>query len=99
VVRAQLVRRPHLTRRLTEGAPGPLTLVSAPAGFGTTPLLAQFLPESGLPSAWLSLAEQDNDPACLLRDLVAALRTIAAPMGDRLLGYSSLRSPCQPMRR
>ena len=47
--RTHLVRRPQLTERLTLGALGPLTLVSAPAGFGKTTLLAQWLAESGMP--------------------------------------------------
>src|SRR5690348_11856645 len=41
--RAHLVRRPQLAARLTQGVRGPLTLVSAPAGFGKTTLLAQWL--------------------------------------------------------
>ncbi len=59
--RAQLVRRPQLAERLTQGAVGPLTLVSAPAGFGKTTLLAQWLAESGMPVAWLSLEPGDNE--------------------------------------
>jgi len=46
--RAHLVRRPQLAERLTQGVMGPLTLVSAPAGFGKTTLLAQWLAESGM---------------------------------------------------
>ena len=53
--RAHLVRRPQLAARLTQGVMGPLTLVSAPAGFGKTTLLVQWLAESGMPVAWLSL--------------------------------------------
>ncbi len=46
--RAHLVRRPQLAERLTQGAVGPLKLISAPAGFGKTTLLAQWLAESGM---------------------------------------------------
>src|SRR5215472_1085081 len=53
--RAQLVSRPELIERLQEGIQGPLTLISAPAGFGKTTLLAQWLVESDMPVAWLSL--------------------------------------------
>src|SRR6266568_4570616 len=60
--RAHLVRRPQLAERLTQGVMGPLTLVSAPAGFGKTTLLAQWLAESGMPVAWLSLEPGDNEP-------------------------------------
>jgi LuxR family maltose regulon positive regulatory protein len=92
--RAQLVRRPHLTARLTQGAVGPLTLVSAPAGFGKTTLLAQWLSESGPPAAWLSLDEGENDPARFLTYLVAALQTIAPTLGEGVVGV--LQTPQPP---
>src|SRR5215471_10965393 len=83
-VRAKLVRRPRLTARLTDGASGPLTLVSAPAGFGKSALLAEWLSETSTPAAWLSLSPEDNEPACLLRYLVAALQTNAPSVGQGL---------------
>jgi LuxR family maltose regulon positive regulatory protein len=79
--RAQLVRRPHLTARLTQGVMGPLTLVSAPAGFGKTTLLAQWLAESGMPVAWLSLEPGDNEPVRFLSYLIAALQTLDPQLG------------------
>jgi LuxR family maltose regulon positive regulatory protein len=74
-LRMPLVSRTHLVNRLHEGMAGPLTLLSAPAGYGKTTLLAQWLTESELPSAWLSLEAQDNDPVRFLSYLLAALRT------------------------
>ena len=79
--RAQLVRRPHLTERLTQGVAGPLTLISAPAGFGKTTLLAQWIEESGIPVAWLSLEREDNDPVRFLTYLIAALQTQDPQLG------------------
>src|SRR5262249_53527219 len=79
--RAHLVRRPQLTARLTQGLAGPLTLISAPAGFGKTTLLAQWLAESGTPAAWLSLDAEENDPARFLTYLVAAVQAIAPNIG------------------
>ena len=73
--RAKLVSRPHLVKRLQEGIAGPLTLLSAPAGYGKTTLLAQWLAESATPVAWLSLEPQDNDPVRFLTYLLAALQT------------------------
>mgnify|MGYP001156492518 FL=1 len=52
-----LVPRPLLTARLNEGLAGPLTLVSAPAGFGKTTLVSSWLRQVDLPAAWLSLDE------------------------------------------
>jgi LuxR family transcriptional regulator, maltose regulon positive regulatory protein len=92
--RSHLVRRPHLTARLTQGVEGPLTLVSAPAGFGKTTLLAQWLADSSTPSAWLSLDEGENDPARFLMYLIAAVQTVSASVGAGILGM--LQSPQPP---
>ncbi|MFN0281206.1 MAG: LuxR C-terminal-related transcriptional regulator [Kineosporiaceae bacterium] len=77
--RHQLVSRPRLTGLLPAGgsAMPRLVLVSAPAGFGKTTVLAQWLATgAGLVAhvAWLSLDEGDNDPRRFLAHLVAALR-------------------------
>ena len=53
-----------------------LTLVIAPAGYGKTTLLSTWLEQSDLPSAWLSLDEQDNDPALFVTYLISAVRTL-----------------------
>jgi len=79
--RTHLVRRPQLAERLTQGAVGPLTLVSAPAGFGKTTLLAQWLAESGMPVAWLSLEAGDNEMVRFLSYLIAALQTLDPHLG------------------
>jgi LuxR family maltose regulon positive regulatory protein len=81
--RPQLVARPRLAERLdtTLEAGHRLTLVSAPAGFGKTTLLSDWLTHLGkthstVRLAWLSLDDGDNDLARLLTHLVAALRTV-----------------------
>src|SRR5918994_5062300 len=95
--RTNLVARPRLTAMLQREAGRKLTLVSAPAGFGKTTLLVEWL-RSRAPGAgsvaWLSLEEGDNDPARLLSYLVAALRSISGEIGEGVL--SSLRSPEPP---
>ena len=91
-----LVARPRLSERLSRGAESALTLVSAPAGFGKTTLLAEWLaaaPADGRSVAWLSLDQRDNDPALFWTYLVAALKTATAS------GWSSKASsppPSQP---
>jgi LuxR family transcriptional regulator, maltose regulon positive regulatory protein len=92
--RAHLVRRPQLTARLTQGAAGPLTLVSAPAGFGKTTLLAEWLSEGGTPAAWLSLDAGESDPTRFLLYLVAALQTLAPTIGAGVMRV--LQSPQPP---
>jgi LuxR family maltose regulon positive regulatory protein len=73
--RPNLVPRQRLTDRMSGGLPR-VVLVSAPAGFGKTTLLTQWLHRSGAADqrvAWVSLDEADNDPARLLEHVVAAL--------------------------
>ena len=90
----RVVLRPHLIERLNEGLRRKLTLISAPAGFGKTTLVGEWVAGCGRPAAWLSLDEGDNDPARFLVYLVAALQTIAANIGESVLGV--LQSPQPP---
>ncbi len=76
------MRRARLTHLLDRGAKSKLTLVSAPAGFGKTTLVAEWAAVSGYPVAWLSLDERDSDPANFLTYLVAALRTVAPGIAE-----------------
>jgi LuxR family maltose regulon positive regulatory protein len=71
-----------------------VTLISAPAGFGKTTLLSEWLANCGRAVAWLSLDEGDNDPARFLTYFIAALRTIAGNIGEGALGV--LQSPQPP---
>ncbi len=92
--RPEVVPRPRLTERLNEGLHRKLTLISTPAGFGKTTLISEWLAGCERPVAWLSLDEGDNDPTRFLAYLVAALQTIAANIGEGVLGM--LRSPQPP---
>lgn len=70
------MRRERLTSRLGRGGQAPsLTLVSAPAGFGKTTLLAEWLAGSSR-TAWVSLDAGDNDPGVFWAYVVAALQTV-----------------------
>ena len=90
------VLRPRLVERLDEvlAAGHRLTLVSAPAGFGKTTLVSDWVAGCGRPAAWLSLDEGDSDPGRFLTYLVAALQTVAPGMGEGLLAV--LQSPQPP---
>src|SRR5918994_274558 len=90
----RVVPRPRLTEPLNEGLHRKLPLISAPAGFGKTTLLGEWLAGCGRPAAWLSLDEGDNDPTRFLAYLVAALRTVATDIGEGVLG--GLQSPQPP---
>ncbi len=94
--RTHLVSRPHLVERLQRGVTGALTLVSAPAGFGKTTLLAQWIAESGLPVAWLSVDAEDNDPTRFLTYLIAALQRLYAQLGTTALALLHTPQPPTP---
>jgi len=79
--RAELVARPRLQGQITRGLRGPLTLITAPAGFGKTTLVASFVESCGMPAAWLSLDKNDNQEGRFLRYLVAALQEVDPKVG------------------
>ena len=82
--RGATVPRPRLSDRLSRGIDARLTLVSAPAGFGKTTLLAAWLASAPRPeglTAWLSLDQSDNDPTTFWAYVIAALQTVAPTMG------------------
>ncbi len=70
------VHRPHLLERLDKRRRGPLTLVSAPAGYGKSSLISCWLELCDIPSAWLSLVEDDNDLRTFTTYVIAAVETI-----------------------
>lgn len=76
--RQDLVPRPRLIERLNEGITHKLILICAPAGFGKTTLLSNWVEGLDLPVAWVSLDKGDNDRTSFLVYLVAALQTIEA---------------------
>lgn len=93
-LRPQIVFRPRLIERLNEGQQGKLTLISAPAGFGKTTLVSEWVAGCNRPTAWLSLDKRDNDPVSFLTYFIVALQTITADFGKAVLG--TLQSP-QPL--
>ena len=70
------VLRPRLIAALSQALTRRLTLVSAPAGYGKTTLVSHWLHSTGIPSAWLSLDEEDNDPVRFIQYLITALGQI-----------------------
>ncbi len=92
------VTRHRLDERLSLGAESALTLVSAPAGFGKTTLLAQWLasaPVDGRSTAWLSLDQRDNDPTVFWTYVVTALKAAESGVGSAAL--SLLQAPPAPI--
>jgi LuxR family transcriptional regulator, maltose regulon positive regulatory protein len=81
VLRARLIERLNEGLRQNQGFGNKLILISAPAGFGKTTLVSDWIANGRLRAAWLSLDEGDSDPTRFLIYLVAALQTVAAGLG------------------
>ena len=75
-VSPNILPRARLLERLTERLNRPLTLVSAPAGYGKTTLVSRWLETCDCPSAWVSLDEKDNDLRLFLSYFVAATQSV-----------------------
>ena len=91
--RPHLVHRSRLIQRLEQGLERTLILLSAPAGFGKSTLLADWLAARAMPAAWLSLEPRDNDLARFLSSLLAALQTCDPQLGA---SEKALLHPLQP---
>jgi LuxR family maltose regulon positive regulatory protein len=83
----RMVRRARLVDALEQGVPErKLVLISAPAGYGKTTLLAEWAHTSSLRIAWLSLGEADNDPDRFFRYLLTAWEAVYPGIGESQLG-------------
>ncbi|MDA1349124.1 MAG: tetratricopeptide repeat protein [Chloroflexi bacterium] len=72
--RGGVLRRQRLVDALHENLPDTLQLISAPAGFGKTSLLADFARDTDLPVAWYGVDERDRDPYTFLRNIAQAIK-------------------------
>jgi LuxR family transcriptional regulator, maltose regulon positive regulatory protein len=91
--RINLVPRPRLTKLLDEGRSANLVLISAPAGFGKTTLLAEWLRDRPERACWLSLDAADNDPARCLAYVIAARQQAVPGIGGDLAGVLRSSEP------
>ncbi len=94
VPRTKMLHRPRLIDKINRGLHGKLTLISAPAGFGKTTLVSEWISGCDRPVAWLSLDEGDNDPVRFLSYFIAALQKIGPTIGTAATAL--LRSPQPP---
>ena len=107
-LRASMIPRPHLIERLSHGLKlgHKLTLISAPAGFGKTTLVCEWVGNLRLDTAkesqinnriaWLSLDEDDNDPTRFLAYFITALKQvegIETTFGDAALSMLRASQP------
>ncbi|HEX2908931.1 MAG TPA: LuxR C-terminal-related transcriptional regulator, partial [Phototrophicaceae bacterium] len=84
VPRPNLVSRARLLTRLDEGMTHqhPLLLVCAPAGFGKTTLVSEWISRQSVAVAWLALDAEDNDPIQFFSYLIAALQRLQPGCGE-----------------
>ena len=94
--RPNVVLRPRLIERLNEGHPSgrKLTLISAPAGYGKTTLVSEWIPQSERCVTWVSLDDGDNDPMRFWAYVIAALQMLDAEIGRNALAL--MRTPSPP---
>lgn len=88
-----IVERPHLIALLDQGAQFPMTILSAPAGFGKTTMLAEWAVQTQQLVAWVGLDKGDNDPNRLINYLIRAVQNA---LNNPTVGSESLellRSP------
>ncbi|GGN94826.1 LuxR C-terminal-related transcriptional regulator [Saccharibacillus kuerlensis] len=93
-LRPHAVLRRRLTERLNRGIYRKLTLIAAPAGYGKTTLVCEWLESCEREAAWLSLEEEDGDPIRFLTGLISSLQTLGEGLGQNLL--AALQSPQPP---
>lgn len=92
--RTDSVPRPRLTGRLNKGLYRKATLISAPAGYGKTTLVCEWLAGCGRPVAWLSLEEEDQELTRFLTYMICSLQTLKGNIGEGVL--TVLQNPPYP---
>jgi LuxR family maltose regulon positive regulatory protein len=86
-----IVHRSELFEKLNTGLTRKLTLISAPAGFGKTTLISDWINQHGIPTVWFSLDKGDNDPVEFLSYVITGIQNIQNDFGQGALRL--LKSP------
>lgn len=92
-LRSDLIKRVRLLNKIEKGLNGKLILVSAPAGFGKSTLVAMWARDSRISLGWVSLDNRDNDPVVFLTYIFTAINSVGH-VGDTVL--AEIRSPQRP---
>jgi LuxR family maltose regulon positive regulatory protein len=89
-----IVHRSELNEKLNLGLSRKLILISAPAGFGKTTVVSDWIDQKKIPTAWFSIDNGDNDPAVFLSYIISGIQTIHKEFGQSALKL--LNSPNKP---
>jgi len=93
-VQSEIVPRPRLKQRLNATILRAFTSISAPAGFGKTTLLREWISDRSMDIAWFSIDRGDNDPIRFWTYVIAAMQTIEPELGKTI--FSALQTPQPP---
>ena len=88
------LQRPDLMERLKNGVALPVTIMSAPAGYGKTTVMAQWAAGAQQKIGWLTLDRYDNDPAVFLEHFVGAMHMIQPGIGKAV--FAMLQADKKP---
>ncbi len=97
--RSVTVSRASLVDQLRATADKPLVAVTAPAGYGKTALLAEWVAVEERPVGWLTLDKHDDDPVVFAAAVLGALARIDPEAGSRFAGWSTTESTAQSVSR
>jgi LuxR family maltose regulon positive regulatory protein len=89
----KIVPRPRLYSQLQAGAQRPLTLITAPAGFGKTTLIGEWLQQCEMPVAWISLENSDNNLIHFWRYIIKALSSHHPAINEQIGWRFELSEP------
>ncbi len=89
-----IVHRTELYKKLNTGLSRKLIVISAPAGFGKTSLLSDWINQNKLPTAWFSIDSGDNDPVEFFNYIISGIQRIHKEFGQR--AKQLLKSPNEP---
>lgn len=92
-VRSQVITRDRLLAKLDAAVNRKLTLIAAPAGFGKTTLVCDWLTQNGYPFGWFSLDVSDNNLISFLFYLTSALQDVDANIGKSLISLLQSTNP------
>src|SRR5665648_69989 len=89
-----IVHRSELFENLNKGLSRKLILISAPAGFGKTTVVSDWIDQHKISAAWFSLDNGDNDPVYFLSYIISGIQSILPAFGQSALKL--LNSPDRP---
>jgi len=90
-LQSEIVPRPRLIKRLNAAILRAFTLISAPAGFGKTTIMREWISDRTLKVAWFSIDRGDNDPIRFWTYLIAAIQTVDPDVGKTI--FAAIQTP------